>query len=179
MITKYVMRQCFLLASENKSDAEFKLQLFKAETCISFLGMLSGLFPFVLFPVWCFLSSANCRMEPVVTNSSPIVEGDGKEETKDLAGQAHAPETSASFSEILHLVQTGQNIPGLQKLNITPTHKSPAPSQMARRPKPWENTSWRTEIPLALHLSQEQGILTKTHWTDGWLCLRYIILTTY
>uniref|UniRef100_A0A8C5SWA7 Peroxisomal membrane protein PEX14-like KPWE domain-containing protein n=1 Tax=Laticauda laticaudata TaxID=8630 RepID=A0A8C5SWA7_LATLA len=49
-----------------------------------------------------------------------------------------APDTSVSFSEMLHLIQTGQDIPGLQKLNISATNGSPTPSQMTQKPKPWE-----------------------------------------
>uniref|UniRef100_A0A803TZY3 Peroxisomal membrane protein PEX14-like KPWE domain-containing protein n=1 Tax=Anolis carolinensis TaxID=28377 RepID=A0A803TZY3_ANOCA len=51
----------------------------------------------------------------------------------------HALDNSMSFSEILRLVQAGQDIPGLQKLNITATNGTATASQMAPKPKPWEN----------------------------------------
>ncbi|XP_067856517.1 uncharacterized protein [Heptranchias perlo] len=44
-----------------------------------------------------------------------------------------------SFSQVLHLVQSGQEIPGIQKLNIMSTNSMPTASQMARKPKPWES----------------------------------------
>ncbi|XP_072916084.1 uncharacterized protein [Hemitrygon akajei] len=44
-----------------------------------------------------------------------------------------------SFPQVLHLVQTGQEIPGIQKLNIMSTNAMPTTSQMARKPKPWES----------------------------------------
>uniref|UniRef100_UPI00398E9120 uncharacterized protein n=1 Tax=Pristiophorus japonicus TaxID=55135 RepID=UPI00398E9120 len=47
-----------------------------------------------------------------------------------------------SFSEVLQLVQSGQEIPGIQKRNITPTNSMPTVSQMARKPKPWESVRY-------------------------------------
>ncbi|XP_051887413.1 uncharacterized protein LOC127578901 [Pristis pectinata] len=44
-----------------------------------------------------------------------------------------------SFPQVLHLVQNGQEIPGIQKLNIMSTNSMPTISQMARKPKPWES----------------------------------------
>lgn len=49
-------------------------------------------------------------------------------------------ECSLSFSEILHIIETGQEIPGLQKLSIIPTNQSPTVSHMLPKPKPWDNT---------------------------------------
>ncbi|GCB61729.1 uncharacterized protein [Scyliorhinus torazame] len=46
-----------------------------------------------------------------------------------------------SFSQVLHLVQSGQEIPGIQKRNIMSTNSMPTVSQMARKPKPWEKVS--------------------------------------
>ncbi|XP_062897366.1 uncharacterized protein LOC134342761 [Mobula hypostoma] len=44
-----------------------------------------------------------------------------------------------SFPQVLHLVQNGQEIPGIQKLNIMSTNGIPTTSQMARKLKPWES----------------------------------------
>ncbi|XP_078411256.1 uncharacterized protein LOC144688494 [Cetorhinus maximus] len=44
-----------------------------------------------------------------------------------------------SFSQVLHLVQSGQEIPDIHKWNITSTNSMPTVSQMARKPKPWES----------------------------------------
>ncbi|XP_078275498.1 uncharacterized protein LOC144604720 [Rhinoraja longicauda] len=43
-----------------------------------------------------------------------------------------------SFPQVLHLVQSGQEVPGIQKLNITSTNSVPTMSQLARKLKPWE-----------------------------------------
>ncbi|XP_067904484.1 uncharacterized protein [Heterodontus francisci] len=43
-----------------------------------------------------------------------------------------------SFSQVLYFVQSGQEIPGIQKWNITSSNSMPTVSQMARKPKPWE-----------------------------------------
>ncbi|XP_069465022.1 uncharacterized protein C6orf226 homolog [Ambystoma mexicanum] len=55
-------------------------------------------------------------------------------------GEEGDEDSSVPFSEILQLVQSGQEIPGLQKLNINATQESPTASQMPRRSKPWETT---------------------------------------
>lgn len=62
--------------------------------------------------------------------------------TKELGSNVEEgdEDSSVPFSEILHLVQTGQEIPGLQKLNISATQENPTASQMPRRSKPWETT---------------------------------------
>ncbi|XP_051852939.1 uncharacterized protein C6orf226 homolog [Antechinus flavipes] len=48
------------------------------------------------------------------------------------------PSRAVSLSEILRLVQQGQDIPGLEKLHITATCREPTASRIPRRPKPWE-----------------------------------------
>ncbi|XP_074120818.1 peroxisomal biogenesis factor 39 [Sminthopsis crassicaudata] len=55
-------------------------------------------------------------------------------------GKREVPEPSraVSLSEILRLVQQGQDIPGLEKLHITATCREPTASRIPRRPKPWE-----------------------------------------
>ncbi|KAL1020961.1 hypothetical protein UPYG_G00006930 [Umbra pygmaea] len=45
-----------------------------------------------------------------------------------------------SFQEVIRLVQAGQEVPGLSKLDIKPNNQNPTPSQMERRRKPWENS---------------------------------------
>uniref|UniRef100_A0A8C3S2A6 Peroxisomal membrane protein PEX14-like KPWE domain-containing protein n=1 Tax=Chelydra serpentina TaxID=8475 RepID=A0A8C3S2A6_CHESE len=49
-----------------------------------------------------------------------------------------APAPPASFSEILRLVRSGRDVPGLHRPNVTASLASPTPSRLARRPKPWE-----------------------------------------
>ncbi|XP_043858874.1 uncharacterized protein C6orf226 homolog [Dromiciops gliroides] len=53
-------------------------------------------------------------------------------------GEAPEPSRAVSLSEILRLVQQGQDIPGLEKLHITATCREPTASRIPRRPKPWE-----------------------------------------
>ncbi|KAG8123142.1 hypothetical protein E2320_018615 [Naja naja] len=82
------------------------------------------------------------RMESAVAETASGFPREGsasKEEGQNSpADPPPAPDTSVSFSEMLHLIQTGQDIPGLQKLNISATNGSPTPSQMTQKPKPWE-----------------------------------------
>lgn len=53
-------------------------------------------------------------------------------------GPGPAPAPPASFSEILRLVRSGQDVPGLHRPSVTASLASPTPSRLARRPKPWE-----------------------------------------
>ncbi|XP_013404633.1 uncharacterized protein LOC106169647 [Lingula anatina] len=48
------------------------------------------------------------------------------------------PKYPASFVEIMHLVDTGQPIPGVVDLNIKSTDSEPTVSHLKRKPKPWE-----------------------------------------
>lgn len=55
-----------------------------------------------------------------------------------LASAEPAP-ASVTLGELLHLVQKGQELPGLEKRHITATHGEPTASLLPRRPKPWED----------------------------------------
>uniref|UniRef100_W5MEE7 Uncharacterized protein n=1 Tax=Lepisosteus oculatus TaxID=7918 RepID=W5MEE7_LEPOC len=60
------------------------------------------------------------------------------------ATQPRSPDAEGSllsFAEVFQLIQCGKEVPGLQKLNISPCQQSPTVSQMSRRPKPWEGKS--------------------------------------
>ncbi|RXM94632.1 hypothetical protein EOD39_17779 [Acipenser ruthenus] len=46
-----------------------------------------------------------------------------------------------SFAEVFKMIQSGQEIPGVQKPNITVCNRKPTASQMNRKPKPWEKKS--------------------------------------
>ncbi|KAG9333237.1 hypothetical protein JZ751_012957 [Albula glossodonta] len=46
-----------------------------------------------------------------------------------------------SFAEVFRLIQAGEDVPGIQKLDVKPSLQSPTASQMPRRPKPWERTT--------------------------------------
>uniref|UniRef100_A0A3B4E185 Peroxisomal membrane protein PEX14-like KPWE domain-containing protein n=1 Tax=Pygocentrus nattereri TaxID=42514 RepID=A0A3B4E185_PYGNA len=45
-----------------------------------------------------------------------------------------------SFAEVFRMIQAGEEIPGLQKLDIKPSNQQPTVSQMLRKLKPWEKT---------------------------------------
>lgn len=55
-----------------------------------------------------------------------------------LASAEQAP-ASVTLAELLHLVQKGQELPGLEKHHITATHGEPTASLLPRKPKPWED----------------------------------------
>ncbi|KAJ8360939.1 hypothetical protein SKAU_G00174640 [Synaphobranchus kaupii] len=48
---------------------------------------------------------------------------------------------SLSFAEVFRLIQAGEVVPGVQKLDIQPCHHNPTTSKLTRRPKPWEKTT--------------------------------------
>lgn len=43
-----------------------------------------------------------------------------------------------SFAEVFRLIEAGEEVPGIQKLDIRPCQQTPTVSQMSRRLKPWE-----------------------------------------
>ncbi|KAI4884061.1 hypothetical protein NFI96_030671, partial [Prochilodus magdalenae] len=43
-----------------------------------------------------------------------------------------------SFAEVFRMIQAGEEIPGLQKLDIKACNQQPTGSQMSRKLKPWE-----------------------------------------
>lgn len=47
---------------------------------------------------------------------------------------------SLSFAEVFRLIQAGEVVPGVQKLDIQPCHQNPTASKLTRRLKPWEKT---------------------------------------
>lgn len=51
---------------------------------------------------------------------------------------AESAPASMTLAQLLQLVQQGQELPGLEKRQITATHGEPTASQLPRRPKPWE-----------------------------------------
>ncbi|XP_072800789.1 peroxisomal biogenesis factor 39 [Vicugna pacos] len=61
------------------------------------------------------------------------------------SGHAPAPAESApasvTLTQLLQLVQQGEELPGLEKRHITATLGEPTASRLLRRPKPWEAAS--------------------------------------
>lgn len=53
------------------------------------------------------------------------------------SAEAEEPQ-SLSFPEVFRRIQAGEEVPGLQKLDIKPCHDQPTVSQMPRKTKPWE-----------------------------------------
>ncbi|KAG7477895.1 hypothetical protein MATL_G00074490 [Megalops atlanticus] len=70
------------------------------------------------------VSCPQTEIHPVVTDSNSAAE----------------PVTCSplSFAEVFRLIQAGEDVPGLQKLDIRPCHQTPTASQISRKPKPWE-----------------------------------------
>lgn len=62
---------------------------------------------------------------------------DGSKGHADVTS-AGAEVTQLSFAEVMQCIQEGREIPGVKKLDITPSNQSPTPSQMERIHKPWE-----------------------------------------
>lgn len=60
------------------------------------------------------------------------------EDPEREAGAAEAIAESLSFPEVYRMIQAGEEVPGLQKLEIKPCHDQPTVSQMPRKSKPWE-----------------------------------------
>ncbi|KAK7145978.1 hypothetical protein R3I93_013640 [Phoxinus phoxinus] len=54
------------------------------------------------------------------------------------SGAAEAIAESLSFPEVYRMIQAGEEVPGLQQLEIKPCHDQPTVSQMPRKSKPWE-----------------------------------------
>ncbi|XP_017577920.1 uncharacterized protein LOC108442406 [Pygocentrus nattereri] len=54
---------------------------------------------------------------------------------KELVPEQGGP---LSFAEVFRMIQAGEEIPGLQKLDIKPSNQQPTVSQMLRKLKPWE-----------------------------------------
>uniref|UniRef100_A0A8B9LJU8 Peroxisomal membrane protein PEX14-like KPWE domain-containing protein n=1 Tax=Astyanax mexicanus TaxID=7994 RepID=A0A8B9LJU8_ASTMX len=46
---------------------------------------------------------------------------------------------SLSFAEVFRMIQAGEEIPGLEKLDIKSCNQKPSVSQIPRKLKPWEN----------------------------------------
>ncbi|XP_063094919.1 uncharacterized protein C6orf226 homolog [Cavia porcellus] len=54
---------------------------------------------------------------------------------------AESPPASVTLAQLLQLMQSGQELPGLEKRHITATNGDPTASRLPRRPKPWEATA--------------------------------------
>lgn len=68
-------------------------------------------------------------------------------------GTSANTDAALSFEEVFRLVQAGEEVPGLSKLDVKPNNQTPTPSQMERRPKPWENSKthmWLVHITFSL-----------------------------
>lgn len=60
------------------------------------------------------------------------------EAAREREADAVAEPPSLSFPEVFRMIQAGEEVPGLQKLDIKPCHEQPTVSQMPRKSKPWE-----------------------------------------
>uniref|UniRef100_A0A671LHS0 Peroxisomal membrane protein PEX14-like KPWE domain-containing protein n=1 Tax=Sinocyclocheilus anshuiensis TaxID=1608454 RepID=A0A671LHS0_9TELE len=74
-------------------------------------------------------------------------------ERESDAADAIAEPPSLSFPEVFRMIQAGEEVPGLQKLDIKPCHDQPTVSQMPR------NTT--AGISQYVHLCVQQGNFLK------------------
>nr|XP_029912223.1 uncharacterized protein C6orf226 homolog [Myripristis murdjan] len=82
---------------------------------------------------WHF-GSSGVRLDCSVASSDCSI----STKTEDTCADTAAPQLS--FEEVMRLVQAGEEVPGVTKLDIQPSNQDPTPSQMERRPKPWETS---------------------------------------
>uniref|UniRef100_A0A673XR85 Peroxisomal membrane protein PEX14-like KPWE domain-containing protein n=1 Tax=Salmo trutta TaxID=8032 RepID=A0A673XR85_SALTR len=74
-------------------------------------------------------------------------------------GTSANTDAALSFKEVFRLVQAGEEVPGLSKLDIKPNNQTPTPSQMERRPKPWENS--KTHISSLTPFISEDSVFSE------------------
>lgn len=79
----------------------------------------------------------NSRTEPQDEETSVASDCDGSKGHADVTSVG-AEVTQLSFAEVMQCIQEGREIPGVKKLDITPSNQNPTPSQMERIHKPWE-----------------------------------------
>ncbi|XP_078144515.1 uncharacterized protein LOC144542323 [Centroberyx gerrardi] len=74
--------------------------------------------------------------QQTLSGSDSGISENNSEETSTDTGAAQL-----SFEEVMRLVQAGEEVPGVIKLDIQPSNQNPTPSQMGRMLKPWEISS--------------------------------------
>lgn len=70
-----------------------------------------------------------------------VQHGNGSYTTVAPDSEVGEQDCCLSFAEVFQMIQSGQEIPGVQKPNITACNHKPTASQMNRKPKPWEKKS--------------------------------------
>ncbi|XP_008992684.1 peroxisomal biogenesis factor 39 [Callithrix jacchus] len=80
---------------------------------------------------------------------------------------------SVTLSQLLHLVQQGQEIPGLERRHIAAIHGEPTASRLPRRPKPWEAAALAESPPPTLKIGTarapaEPGLAEATTAPSSW-----------
>ncbi|TDH10219.1 hypothetical protein EPR50_G00072880 [Perca flavescens] len=80
--------------------------------------------------------------------ATPMDCGVEQQDQRTLSDSGISPNQTAeteakqlSFADVMRLIQEGKEVPGATKLDIKATNRSPTPSQMQRRLKPWEISS--------------------------------------
>uniref|UniRef100_A0AAY4E5F1 Peroxisomal membrane protein PEX14-like KPWE domain-containing protein n=1 Tax=Denticeps clupeoides TaxID=299321 RepID=A0AAY4E5F1_9TELE len=64
-----------------------------------------------------------------------------------LTSRAMQLSSPLSFAEVFRRVQAGEEVPGLQELDVRPCHSAPTVSRLSRVSKPWEKGSETSQIP--------------------------------
>lgn len=62
----------------------------------------------------------------------------GETEKLTLPQKESSQNAQLSFAEVFRMIQAGEEIPGLQKMDIKPCNQLPTSSQLTRKLKPWE-----------------------------------------
>lgn len=81
------------------------------------------------------------------------------------AADAIAEPPSLSFPEVFRMIQAGEEVPGLQTLDIKPCNDQPTVSQMPRKSKPWEkwllpNSKLWTDLQHILLVCKSHKLIT-------------------
>lgn len=79
------------------------------------------------------------HLEVMNHDTKPMEQPDYEQVLFDSADSCQSERSdSLSFAEVFRLIQEGEEVPGIQTLDITPCQQTPTVSQMSRRLKPWE-----------------------------------------
>ncbi|KAG5282041.1 hypothetical protein AALO_G00051600 [Alosa alosa] len=81
----------------------------------------------------CFES---CNLEGINQVTKPM--GQSDHEQALLGSRQSEGNDSLSFADVLRLIQAGEEVPGIENLDIRPCQQTPTVSQLSRRLKPWE-----------------------------------------
>ncbi|XP_054676228.1 uncharacterized protein C6orf226 homolog [Grus americana] len=77
-----------------------------------------------------------------------------------------APPPAPSFAEVLQLVRSGRELPGVRRAHASPTGDTPTPSRLPLPTKPWENRSGLAR-PCSQHSENQEPPWLSTQQPGG------------